>query len=197
MGEIDLKIGSMKESEQNYIKAARFYREMKNESYEISSLRGALNARDIEGQYVTADAMWKILEPQAVGKSLSDGNVSTPTITGEMAATKIAFNTESIKRTLSFIRSACTVYYADHEGQYPVSLIELTKNGKYLKHIPDLSLPDHPQNRNITDYPGYSGKENDLKNLKDSGTWGYVPRNGIVFVDCIHKSGNGKNFAQW
>ncbi len=49
----------------------------------------------------------------------------------------------STKGNLAVIRSAVGVYYADHEGQYPSSLSELTSGSKYLSNIPEAYLPAH------------------------------------------------------
>lgn len=95
---------------------------------------------------------------------------------------------------LSAIRTALQAYYGDHEGRFPDSLAELTKDGKYLKELPKADLPRHSDS-NAVIY--VSGPALDPKNLTDAGGYAYYNSDkypdtkGAVVFNCTHANKKG------
>lgn len=104
-----------------------------------------------------------------------------------------------IVESLSVIRGALQVYYADNEAKYPDDLKKLIPN--YLKEIPQTYLnTEHcKSSSNIIYYKGniydHEGKIIAEK-LKDTDGWGYVydetsGYNGSIFINCKGKTSKG------
>lgn len=115
-----------------------------------------------------------------------------------------AVDASSIENTIGLgeLRSALAQYYGDHEElapqYYPRHPQELIP--KYLKEIPELSLPEHPASRAIQLY-GDEVCKVDAEGLgdaipargRDTGKWGYVSDKksqcfGAAFIDCKHEA---------
>jgi prepilin-type N-terminal cleavage/methylation domain-containing protein len=98
-------------------------------------------------------------------------------------------NEGSSKGNLGAVRSALSIYYGDMEGLYPVELISLTQNGKYMASIPKGKAPNyHPDSAAIN-----TGSTNAVN---DAGGWAYdnVPGDanfGTLWVNCTHTDTKG------
>lgn len=95
---------------------------------------------------------------------------------------------------LSQIRSALQAYYGDHEGRFPDSLDELTKDGRYLKELPKADLPGH---RDSSAVLYVAGPSLDPKHLNDAGGYAYYNSDkypdtkGAVVFNCTHANKKG------
>lgn len=95
---------------------------------------------------------------------------------------------------LTAVRNAIQAYYGDHEGKYPATLAELAGEGKYLKEVPAVKLPDHAAS-NAVKY--IQARELSPENLDDAGGFAYYNSEkypdtfGAVVLNCRHKSGKG------
>lgn len=95
---------------------------------------------------------------------------------------------------LAALRSAITVYFADHNGKFPSSSEELTRDGKYITPLPSVQLTPHLSTDEFADYPS--------RTPQDTGRWGYIsnPQDrewGSVFVDCTHTDLKGAVWASY
>ncbi len=98
------------------------------------------------------------------------------------------------RANLTALRTAIAVYYGDNNGNFPENLAEaLTKDGKYVKFIPDVYCPPyHDKNNQITTEP-----------TGDSGKWAYQTKDsetrqqGEFWVDCSHKDTNGVVWSEY
>lgn len=94
----------------------------------------------------------------------------------------------SAKGNLGAIRSAITIYYADHEGQFPPDLTSLTANGKYIKKIPPaIGLAGHADSNTVSL----------LETADDAGGWIYHSTEsdadfGSIRINCTHSDSSGK-----
>lgn len=98
------------------------------------------------------------------------------------------------KDGLGTLRSALSIYYGDHDGQYPASLEALLP--KYLELMPKAESPEHKETDVWTAY----GAEACAGGSGDTGGWGYVtdmaaPCRGRVFVDCTHTDSKGSSWT--
>lgn len=95
---------------------------------------------------------------------------------------------------LSAVRSALQVYYGDHEGKFPDTLDELTRDGKYLVGLPKVDLPGHRAS-NAVKY--VAAPTLDPKNLTDEGGYAYYNSDkypdtkGAVVLNCTHANKKG------
>ena len=98
------------------------------------------------------------------------------------------------RSSLSQIRSALQIYYGEHEGKFPDTLEELTRDGKYLKELPQANLPRH-RSSNAVIY--LSGPALDAKGLTDAGGYAYYNSDkypdtkGAVVLNCTHADKKG------
>jgi len=99
------------------------------------------------------------------------------------------------RANLTALRTAIAVYYGDNSGNFPGEDIAeiLTKDGKYIKLIPEISCPPHHDKTNlITTAP-----------TGDSGKWAYQTKDsetrqqGEIWVDCSHKDSNGIVWSEY
>jgi len=109
------------------------------------------------------------------------------------------------KGALGSLRAGVSLYYGDHEGQYPATLDALVP--KYVQSLPAPALARHPGATGYEPYgpeacltqPGQPGGALDASKLRDTGKWGYVadpksPCGGMVFVDCTHTDSKGNSW---
>lgn len=95
---------------------------------------------------------------------------------------------------LSRVRAAVQAYYNDHEGKFPASLEELTRDGRYLKELPKAPLARH-RDTNAVIY--VSGQALDRKHLTDAGGYAYYNSDkypdtkGAVVLNCTHADKKG------
>lgn len=92
-----------------------------------------------------------------------------------------------LQGNLGAIRSALSVYYADTDGVYPLSLAILTASSKYLKEIPAAKVPS---------YHAASATVTPAASAGDAGGWLYddsasSPRFGAAAVNCVHTDSKG------
>ena len=95
---------------------------------------------------------------------------------------------------LTAVRNAIQAYYGDHEGKYPATLAELAGEGKYLKELPKIKLPDHAAS-NAVKY--IQAKELAPENLDDAGGYAYYNSEkyqdtfGALVLNCKHTNAKG------
>lgn len=100
-----------------------------------------------------------------------------------------------VKASLSTIRSALSIYYADTEGVYPLTLTNsLIVDSKYLSRIPLVTIPAHSGN---TGHKSVSGEQNLLaaNDNAAAGVWNYINTGaglGTLFINCTHSDTLGK-----
>ncbi|MDD5021562.1 MAG: hypothetical protein PHR82_05415 [Endomicrobiaceae bacterium] len=103
-------------------------------------------------------------------------------------------NEATTRANLTALRTAIAVYYGDNNGSFPENVAEvLTKDGKYIKYIPDVYCPPyHDKNNQITTEP-----------TGDSGQWAYQTtdsedrQQGEFWIDCSHKDTNGIVWSEY
>lgn len=116
------------------------------------------------------------------------------------ACRKPAGKIDESKVRLAAVRTAVQAYYGDHEGQFPASLDELVKDGKYLKELPPLELPGHAASNKVKNI---TAPEVDPKNLDDAGGYAYYnsPKYpdtlGTVVINCTHKGADGTPLSSY
>lgn len=95
----------------------------------------------------------------------------------------------SARANLMVIRNAIADYYGNNSGNFPSQNVEeeLTKDGKYLKAIPELKgVAKHASSSQITTTP-----------TGDSGMWAYQVEDsqdrqaGEIWIDCSCQDSNG------
>lgn len=99
------------------------------------------------------------------------------------------------KGSLGALRSAMSIFYGDTEGHYPAELDQLTKNGKYLTHIPMARTGMHSDSNSVVFACGPN-------QLKDTGGWAYCNKKqhkdfGSVGVDCTHRDSRGTEWFKY
>jgi hypothetical protein len=110
-------------------------------------------------------------------------------------------NIDATKGNLGGIRSMLSIYYGDMEGQYPVDLMTLTVNAKYMRTIPRT----HSIAFNNTVYHTGSGKLAYFPSREaadDRGGWGYIndPASqdfGTAFINCTHTDYFSKRLSDY
>ena len=102
------------------------------------------------------------------------------------------------KGNLGAFRAALSIFYGDFEGRYPRNLSVLTKDGKYLRSIPnaDTAVAGHTPTKAVIIITGVQTEAELFKKLKDTGGWAYVadpnsPLWGTLVVDCTHADSKG------
>jgi hypothetical protein len=116
------------------------------------------------------------------------------------ACRKPAEKADESKLRLAAVRTAVQAYYYDHDGQFPATLDELIKDGKYLKELPALELPGHAANNKVQ---YISAMEVLPKNLDDAGGYAYYnsPKYpdslGTVVINCTHKGADGAPLSSY
>jgi hypothetical protein len=116
------------------------------------------------------------------------------------ACRKPAEKIDASKTRLAAVRSAVQAYYGDHDGQFPATLDELLKDGKYLKELPALELPGHAASNKVK---YVAAAEVDPKNLDDAGGFAYYnsPKYpdslGTVVINCTHKGADGAPLSSY
>ncbi|MBI5202820.1 MAG: type II secretion system protein [Elusimicrobia bacterium] len=102
-------------------------------------------------------------------------------------------NEGSTKGNLGVMRSALSVYYADHDGLYPSDLTPLlTPGNKYLSQPLAAYTIVHDKSR-VVDYVEDAGSE-------DSGRWAYVNSGsnwGKIYIACTHTDTKGNLWSQY
>lgn len=97
-------------------------------------------------------------------------------------------------RALAQVRAAVQAYYNDHEGKFPDSLEELTKDGRYLKELPKAPLAKH---RDTNAVLSVSAPALDGRHLTDAGGYAYYNSDkypdtrGAVVLNCTHADKKG------
>lgn len=97
-------------------------------------------------------------------------------------------------RALAQVRAAVQAYYNDHEGKFPDSLEELTKDGRYLKELPKAPLAKH---RDVNTVINVAAAALDAKHLTDAGGYAYYNSDkypdtrGAVLLNCTHADKKG------
>ena len=103
---------------------------------------------------------------------------------------------------LAELRIASAKYFGEHDAYYPAKLEDLAPllaGGK----IPMVAVPNHEETAEVEVYAPEAcrkrkgGIELLPKKLRDTGRWGYVPKDneacwGMIFIDCTHKNSKGK-----
>ncbi|MCX7905311.1 MAG: hypothetical protein N2446_01250 [Elusimicrobiales bacterium] len=110
--------------------------------------------------------------------------------------------------SLTSVRGAIQMYYAENEGRYPKNLNELIP--KYLSKIKQIYIKNHKKTSKVTIYNSSITKKDektgeikiDYSKLKDTGGYGYIydeksPWHGYVFIDCTHKNSKGVIWASY
>ena len=96
------------------------------------------------------------------------------------------------KGNLGTIRSAASIYYADNEGLWPVSLTNLggifSGVYKYLEGLPSCNVGAYNH--------GASTAETDVVD-QDTGGWYYASGTGTVEVSCTHTDTKGSYITSW
>jgi hypothetical protein len=116
------------------------------------------------------------------------------------ACRKPAEKVDESKVRLAAVRSAVQAYYGDHEGQFPATLDELLKDGKYLKALPELELPGHMASAKVKNV---AAPEVAPANLDDAGGYAYYnsPKYpdtfGTVVINCTHKGADGAPLSSY
>jgi len=94
------------------------------------------------------------------------------------------------KGNIGSVRSALTIYYADLEGLYPVTITALTISGKYLSAVPLAKAPNY--------HDALSGEVlwTGAPAPTDAGGWYYndlttAANFGAVLVNCTHTDTKG------
>ncbi len=105
-------------------------------------------------------------------------------------------NEGSAKGNLGAVRSALSIYYGDMEGVYPVNLIALTANGKYLSAIPKAKAPNYHVDT------ATARENNSTSAINDGGGWGYVnypgdSNFGTLWVNCSHTDTKGSVWTNY
>lgn len=101
------------------------------------------------------------------------------------------------KGALGALRGALVIYYSDTEGEFPKTLKELTVNGKYLKEIPKIEIPQNADNPGhpLSDAVTYGRLE---AGVTDQGGWFYDnskgPNSGSIAINCTHKDIRGNRW---
>lgn len=93
------------------------------------------------------------------------------------------------KGSLGAVRSALSIYYGDLEGMYPVQVLSLTVNGKYLTSVPYAKVPSYHGDTSAEDDGGAAAPN-------DQGGWAYdnvqADNNfGTLWVNCTHTDTKG------
>jgi prepilin-type N-terminal cleavage/methylation domain-containing protein len=105
----------------------------------------------------------------------------------------------SVKGSLGAIRSAISIYYSDMEGSFPAvdSLaVALTENGKYLKEIPSIILPNPANHTTSTDAILAGGAPDDASGWYYAGpTAGTLA--GHFAVNCTHTDTRSSVWSAW
>jgi competence protein ComGC len=97
------------------------------------------------------------------------------------------------QKTLAELRAALKRYEADHNGMNPAYLQDLTRDGRYLKEIPEIGVIGiHPRSASVR-----AGETED-----DSGGWVYnnwpgSPRGGEVWLNCTHVDAHGSAWSAY
>jgi hypothetical protein len=137
--------------------------------------------------YSMSDSIWKkisTLKTEKLSKSKKDEERTNKDST--------------IKRNLTNLRSALTIFISDHEGDIPYD-IRLLK-GPYISQFPEVRVGNHPLTDQFIQYDENICEEtqNDFKQLKDTGQWGYTPcHGGRIFIDCTHKDEKGTPYYEY
>lgn len=144
--------------------------------------RGVEEAK--QGLEELRDRLALLLPVEPVGKGLTPDGGQTPVVPDK-----------DVSAALSDLRSALTLYSAEHGGAYPARLEALVP--KYLKDLPQPALAQHAQ----APGPRRLDKLGDVEALdaqvKDSGAWLYVsdpdsPLYGSLLLDCTHQNALGE-----
>jgi hypothetical protein len=97
-------------------------------------------------------------------------------------------------QALAQVRAAVQAWYNDHEGKFPASLDELTKDGRYLKELPKAPLAHH---RDVSTVLNVAAPALDGKGLTDAGGYAYYNSDkypdtrGAVVLNCTHADKKG------
>lgn len=103
---------------------------------------------------------------------------------------------------MAAIRSALSLYHADHNGAFPSQLKDLLKYSDE-SGISDFLLPAIPNHHEQTDHvtvfvePWYKKTKDSCDIATDTGGWGYIKESGRFFINCSHQGPENRPWCSW
>ena len=101
-----------------------------------------------------------------------------------------------VKGHLGSVRSAISIYYANTEGIFPVSLFPLIPD--YIEKIPATFIPGYYP-KFATSYCGVNAIVDALAHIppNQNTPWSYFNATGQFVVNCTHPDSSGRVWSTW